>query len=169
MRPPPSPSDTVLRRVEGTFFRAYDPVHESSVLSGSVRAGRYSSAKQPTLYLSASLDGVRAAMSSHRTDRSPDLHIARFRVRAHGIFDLRDEIGCQRAGIVLADATAPWQDIVARGGVPSSWGVRRRIEALGGQGLIDPSRSAQGLWHLVLFRWNDGRGAVVERDESRAS
>ena len=35
------------------------------------------------------------------------------------------------------------------------------IEAQGADGLIDPSRKAPGLWHLVLFRWNVAGAPVV--------
>ncbi|MDY7526362.1 RES domain-containing protein [Cryobacterium sp. 10I1] len=60
----------------------------------------------------------------------------------------------RRHGIDLADAVAPWQDIAKAGDEPSSWQVRRRLEALGANGLVDPSRKRPGLWHLTLFRWN---------------
>ncbi|PZF58148.1 hypothetical protein DEJ23_04395 [Curtobacterium sp. MCSS17_008] len=60
---------------------------------------------------------------------------------------------------------APWQQVVADGGVPTSWLVRDRLVALSAGGLIDPSRKRPGLWHLVLFRWNtDGAPDVQVRD-----
>ena len=58
------------------------------------------------------------------------------------------------AGVNLADAAAPWQDIVKNGGEPASWKIRRRLEGLGATGLIDPSRKRPGRWHLTLFRWD---------------
>jgi pentose-5-phosphate-3-epimerase len=39
----------------------------------------------------------------------------------------------------------------------NAWKV---IEA-GANGLIDPSRKRPGLWHLVLFRWNEANGPKV--------
>lgn len=75
-------------------------------------------------------------------------------VRAARIIDLRSDVARRAVGIDLADATAPWQETVARGGTPSSWGVRDRIIDFGADGLVDPSRKRPGVWHLVLFRWN---------------
>ncbi|WP_120002945.1 RES family NAD+ phosphorylase [Nesterenkonia muleiensis] len=148
-------------RVAGTFFRAVDPRYRDSALTGSRSPGRYSSADQPTLYLSSSAEGVEAAMIAHRSARTPDLEVLELRVRAERIVDLRDSRARAMAGIELDDATAPWQDLVTRGEQSPSWTVRRRIEQLGAEGLIDPSRKAPGLWHLVLFRWNAAGGASV--------
>ena len=50
-------------------------------------------------------------------------------------------------------------------GTPRSWHVRAQLEAMGAQGLIDPSRKAPGLWHLVLFAWNQNGTAKVELSE----
>ncbi|WP_420714750.1 RES domain-containing protein [Roseateles sp. SL47] len=60
-----------------------------------------------------------------------------------------------------APAPTPWQDIANTGGTPRSWTVRDRLMAAGAHGLIDPSRQRPGLWHLVLFRWNEAGGARV--------
>ena len=67
----------------------------------------------------------------------------------------------EAAGIHLADAVAPWQEVVAAGETPRSWIVRDRLVGLGANGLIDPSRKSPGLWHLVLFRWNDAGAPTV--------
>jgi len=83
-------------------------------------------------------------------------------VEASAIFDLRDDRACEQIGIRRSDALAPWQELVANGGVPASWGVRERLEGAGANGLIDPSRAASGLWHLVLFRWNIPGAPIVE-------
>ena len=66
-------------------------------------------------------------------------------------------------GVDLADAMAPWKPAVEVGEEPSSWAVRRRLEEAGAHGLIDPSRTAPGLWHLTLFRWNEGGAPRVTR------
>lgn len=148
-----------LTSVEGTFYRAVDPQHREYALAGSRSAGRYSRADQPTLYLSSSPEGVEAAMIKHRDERSPALEIVEVSVWAHRIFDLRDARSREQTEISLDDAAAQWKNLVPAGEEPPSWTVRRRLEELGAHGLIDPSRKAPGLWHLVLFRWNE-RGAA---------
>lgn len=45
--------------------------------------------------------------------------------------------------------------------MPSSWRVRAQLEAVGASGLVDPSRKRPGLWHLVLFRWNEPGAPTV--------
>lgn len=147
-----------LTTIEGIFYRAIDPAYRDLALAGSRNPGRYSSAEQPTLYLSSSPEGVDAAMKAHKANRSAELEIIQLRVHAARIFDLRNAAALSAAGIDLADAVAPWQESVASGGAPSSWHVRQRLESLGAAGLIDPSRKAPGLWHLVLFSWNKGAG-----------
>ena len=140
--------------LRGTFFRAVDPEFRQFALSGSRTAGRYSRQDQPTLYLSSSVAGVQAAMSAHKDARSTALETLEIEVEASRLVDLRDQESLARFGVNLADATAPWQDLVASGQTPSSWRVRDKLIAAGADGLIDPSRTKPGLWHLVLFRWN---------------
>ena len=147
--------------VRGTFYRAIDPAFRDAALAGSRSPGRYSRADQPTLYLSSSVDGVEAAMIAHRGARAAAREIVEVEVEAPGIVDLRDAHALEAAGIHLADAVAPWQEVVAAGEVPRSWIVRDRLVGLGANGLIDPSRKSPGLWHLVLFRWNDAGAPSV--------
>lgn len=148
-------------RVTGIFHRAVDSSHRTGALDGSRQPGRYSDDGQRTLYLSSSPEGVAAAMVTHG-GAPGDLAVLRFSVHAEGIVDLRDPVTLTAAGVDLQDAVAPWQDVVVAGGVPRSWVVRRRLEDLDAEGLIDPSRTQPGLWHLVLFRWNtDGAARVI--------
>ncbi|WAC66927.1 RES domain-containing protein [Agrococcus sp. SL85] len=151
--------------LRGTFYRAIDPAFRSSAVAGSRAAGRYSRAHEPTLYLSATREGVAAAMVAHRSARASALEVAEVDVEAWGIVDLRDPRAAEAAGVDLANAAAPWQGVAAAGGAPTSWAVRDRLLRLGANGLIDPSRQRPGLWHLVLFRWNEeGAPAVRLRD-----
>ncbi len=147
--------------VRGTFYRAVDPRYRHYALSGSRSAGRYSRPHEPTLYLSSSLAGVEAAMAAHKDSRAVGLETLQVAVEASGIIDLRDEKALEVVGIELADAIAPWQETVASGGVPRSWLVRDQLVAAGANGLIDPSRTKPGLWHLVLFRWNAPDSPIV--------
>ena len=146
--------DPLRRTVAGTFYRAVDPAHRSSALAGSRSAGRYSPPDVPTLYLSASRDGVAAAMIAHTGARVPELDVLGFEVDADRIVDLRAQDALRSIGIDPADAAADWQETVAAGGSPPSWRLRAALEPLGAHGLIDPSRKRPGLWHLTLFRWN---------------
>lgn len=150
-----------MREVRGTFFRAVDAAHRDRALRGSRAAGRYSRPHEPTLYLSSSVEGVAAAMVAHRDARAAQLEIVEVDVVAAGIVDLRDPDALERLDVSMVDAVAPWQDVVASGGEPPSWRVRDALVAAGATGLIDPSRQRPGLWHLVLFRWNELGGATV--------
>ena len=106
--------------IRGTFYRAIDPQFREFVIAGSRSAGRYSRPTEPTLYLSSSVDGVEAAMVAHNDARSAVREILKFDVEADRIVDLRDATALKTAGIDPADAVAPWQDIAASGGTPTS-------------------------------------------------
>lgn len=110
-------------------------------------------------------------MIAHKGSRSAGLEIIEIDVEAPRIVDLRDANALEAVGIDLAHAVAPWQDIAAAGGTPSSWTVRDRLLEVGANGLIDPSRKSPGLWHLVLFHWNEADAPTVRlrRDSSPTS
>lgn len=107
-------------------------------------------------------------MIAHRRERASTLELVAVEVAASDLVDLRDERARRAAGIRADDAVAPWQVIIADGGEPPSWGVRDRLEELGVHGLIDPSRRSPGLWHLVLFCWNE-KGAATVRLNAESS
>lgn len=148
------PGSDIFHCVNGVFYRAVDPMFLDGALGGSRAAGRYSTAEQPALYLSSSREGVEAAMTAHRNERAPELKVVSVEVVSSRILDLRDVAACREAEIDLQDAIAPWQEVVAQGKKARSWRVRDQVLLAGGLGLIDPSRKAPGLWHLVLFAWN---------------
>lgn len=100
-------------------------------------------------------------MQAHRDERTPDLEIVEVSVHATRIVDLRSESALSACGVDISDAMAPWQRAVADGDTPSSWRVRDQLTAHGAYGLIDPSRTTPGLWHLVLFQWNTGQTPTV--------
>lgn len=154
-------NDPLARSVSGTFHRAVDAAHRAAALAGSRSAGRYSPPDVPTLYLSSSRDGVAAALIAHTGARSPDLEVLSFHVDAGRIVDLRAHEALRSIGIDPAAAAAEWQETAAAGGSPPSWGVREALEHRGAHGLIDPSRTRPGLWHLVLFRWNRAGAPTV--------
>lgn len=148
--------------IAGTFFRAVLPQHSGAALEGSHGPGRYNRAQQPTLYMSSSEEGVAAAMIKHTRPGDPERMLVRLRVHASSILDLRDAARCRALGIEPDEAFGDWQAALAAEKVPDSWLVRDKAEALGANGLIDPSRKNPGLWHLTLFRWNEPGAATVE-------
>lgn len=156
------PGSGIFHFVHGVFYRAVDAMFWDKALGGSRAAGRYSTAEQPTLYLSSSKEGVEIAMTAHRNERPSELKVVSVEVVSSRILDLRDAAACRAAGIDVQDAVAPWQEVVAQKQRPRSWSVRDQVLSVGGVGLIDPSRKAPGLWHLVLFAWNlDSESARV--------
>jgi hypothetical protein len=147
--------------VRGVFYRAVVADGCGDALQGSTAAGRYSRPHQRTLYMSATQEGVAAAMQAHPLPDGMRRTICALAVEAQAIVDLRDDRACEQAGIRRENAMSPWQELVSGGGIPPSWAVRARLEDVGANGLIDPSRKANGLWHLVLFRWNIPGGPTV--------
>ena len=148
------PGNALLCDVSGTFFRAVAHDRVAAALAGSHGAGRYAAPHQPTLYLSASREGVAAAMVAHGGLSDDTRTVRAFRVEARAIFDLRDDAALARVRGEACEPFGPWQQQAASGSEPPSWRARKWIEAQGANGLIDPSRQVPGLWHLVLFRWN---------------
>ena len=140
--------------VQGIFYRAVDPAFREGALDGSRSEGRFSPRETLTLYLSASPEGVAAAMIAHTDSESPSREVLSFKVEASRIADLRERTTMASIGVDVDAAAAPWQDDVAAARAPLSWGVRETLLGLGAHGLIDPSRKQPGLWHLTLFAWN---------------
>lgn len=92
-------------------------------------------------------------MIAHASERELRLIVA-FDVKAADVFDLRAPHALEEVQRAAGDPLADWQGVAAQGGEPTSWRARDWIEGIGAKGLIDPSRKAPGLWHLVLFSWN---------------
>jgi RES domain-containing protein len=149
-----------LAEVRGTFYREVDRDRAGSALAGSHGPGRYSRANQPTLYLSASRAGVDAAMQAHRDGKRPRTVLA-FEVAGANLLDLRVPEALALVRREAGDPLGDWQGAVAHGETPCSWRARDWAEAAGAAGLIDPSRQRPGLWHLVLFRWNEPGAPTV--------
>ncbi|WP_245836165.1 RES family NAD+ phosphorylase [Paramicrobacterium agarici] len=152
--------------VRGTFYRAVDPAHKGAALAGSRNPGRYSRTGESTLYLSASHEGVAAAMIAHVDHRAPKLEVMAFDVKVDSIADLRDAAAAALFGVDPEEAAAPWQEAVAEGRTPPSWRVRDALVAAGARGLIDPSRQRPGLWHLTLFDWSDATVRALQAENS---
>lgn len=146
-------------RYAGPCWRAVMAGGDAAVLDGTIKAGRYNRPGQRTLYMSGSPAGVAAAMARYgEAERS----LVRLEVIAERLVDLRDSTACAALGLDTARVKEDWIAALERGDEPPSWGVSDRARELGAVGLIDASRRAPGEWHLALFGWNDGDGAVVE-------
>lgn len=149
-------------RVSGIFYRAVSDSLGVDPMAGSVAAGRYSRPSQRTLYMSSSEEGVTAAMHAHPVRSGENRLTWPLMVDADRIADLRDDAIFQVIRMQREDALRPWQEGLAKGDEPTSWAVRAALESMGAAGLIDPSRKAPGLWHLVLFHWNKPNTPSVE-------
>jgi len=150
----------LLAEVRGNFYREVDRDRANTALAGSHRPARYSRADQPTLYLSSSPSGVDAAMQAHRHGERPRI-VLTFGLGAASVFDLREAEALAMVRREAGDPLGDWQRALAHSETPSSWRARDWIEASGAVGLIDPSRRAAGLWHLVLFRWNEAGAPTI--------
>lgn len=141
-------------QVTGIGYRAMSP---GDPLTGSRTPGRWG--PSGILYLSASQEGVEAAMQAH--GGLGGRRIAPLRIDARTIMDLRRP----PVGLDTSPGACDWRAALAAGDEPPSWALARQIEAIGADGLIDPSRKAPGLWHLALFRWNrTGAPSVIAVD-----
>jgi RES domain-containing protein len=156
----PDEGGSPFTSVRGVFYRAVHPDHVDAALSGSRADGRYAPAHRPTLYLSSSPEGVAAAMTKY-VDRDAERLVTPLEVIARRIADLRDARAMAALGVDPHEAASDWQQALADGRVPASWGVRDALQDAGALGLIDPSRKRPGLWHLTLFAWNRPGAPVV--------
>src|SRR5699024_11250328 len=118
------PGNGALRSVHGIFYRAVDPAFADRALTGSRSIGRYSWPDAPALYLSASREGVAAAMIAHRDERSPQLSLLAVEVEATGIVDMRDDAELERIGIEPAEAAAKRQTDASARRTPACSGRR---------------------------------------------
>ncbi|WP_425231083.1 RES family NAD+ phosphorylase [Sphingomonas sp.] len=148
-----------LTSLTGRCWRAVPRGHGAAVLEGTIRAGRYNRPGQRTLYMSGSRAGVAAAMA--RYGAAPRT-VARLSVDAERLIDLRDPAACNVLGIDASRVKEDWIAALDRGDEPASWRASDRARAIGAQGLIDGSRRLPDAWHLVLFAWNNERGARVK-------
>ena len=101
--------------------------------------------------MSGSPVGVAAAMA--RYGDGPRT-LVKLDVNATKLVDLRDTAACRLLGIDVVQTKKDWIAALAHDREPPSWAASDRARLIGASGLIDPSRTAPGEWHLVLFAWN---------------
>lgn len=128
------------------------------MLDGTVRAGRYNRPGERTLYMSASREGVAAAMVRYGPAARTLLALD---VEADRLIDLRDGQACATYGIDAGRVKEDWIAALDRREEPASWPVAGRARAVGAAGLIDASSRAPWTWHLILFGWNRGGEPAV--------
>ncbi len=123
-------------------------------------AARYNRPGQDALYLTQNEESARAALLRYVTAESRHRILVRYLVGNCRVLDLR----APAAQDLAERAKKKWDDFLAQGREPPSWSVSDWAREQGCDGLIDPSRQMPDLWHLTLFRWNDGVGASVQVD-----
>lgn len=118
---------------------------------------RFNRLGQDALYLSPDAMSANVAIGQYIRPDDPPRVLLRFNVGRCRLFDLRHP----DAAVIYVDAARPWQAPLAAGEDPASWRASDLLRAQGFIGLVDPSRRRPGLWHITLFRWNDGVGPDV--------
>jgi RES domain-containing protein len=145
----------MLAYVSGEFVKIVFAHDVDVVLSRGLAtrpAARFNRAGQDALYLSPNEASARVALTKYLRPEDAPRVLLRFEVAPCVVFDLRHP----DAAAIHRLAKQPWGKALEKGDTPPSWTAADRIRADGHVGLIDPSRQQPNLWHLTLFRWNDG-------------
>ena len=130
---------------------------------GPESAGRYHRPGEAVLYMSPTLDWARIAVATYMRKDGIARVAVPLELDGAWVVDQRDRSACSALGIDPALSALPWQDALQRGEEPPSWINATKARAAGADGLIDPSRSIPGGWHLDLFRWNTPGDPQVTR------
>lgn len=148
--------------LSGRFYRIVFADNLASVLDPVQNPeGRFHHGGQPALYTSATPQGARLALGYYARSDDPPRQIIELNVTNGNLFDLRDENACETLSIQRSDATVRWQKQRAAGQSASPWRVSDAVRVSGADGMIYPSSTRAGIFHMVLFRWNSLGGAVV--------
>lgn len=126
--------------------------------------GRFHHSGQSALYASPTPKAAGRAVARHSSGRSAPLLAIPLILEARRILDLRDPAVVEALGLQGFEPSRPWLPERRAGLAASSWRASDAARDFGAQGMIYTARNAPHLWHLVLFRWNDGAGAVLRRD-----
>ncbi|MBL4740893.1 MAG: RES family NAD+ phosphorylase [Sneathiella sp.] len=114
-------------------------------------AARFNRPGQDALYLSPDEKSARVAIGEYVRADDPPRVLIHYEIERCNLLDLRHP----EAASIYEQARQSWQDVLAKGGEPSSWDAADYIRRSGHVGLIDPSRQRPGLWHITLLRWNE--------------
>ncbi|MFV0624136.1 RES domain-containing protein [Sphingomonas sp. ac-8] len=154
---------TVLRRMEGLFYRSVPADRVAEVLAPPRpdSAGRYHRPGQATLYMSPSLEWATIAVSGYIREDGIVRVVVPLRVGMAQVLDQHDAAACRLLGSDREHSNIPWRRELAAGREPPSWRNADAARRAGADGIIDRSRMIPGGWHLNLFRWNALGGPAV--------
>jgi RES domain-containing protein len=159
-------SDIPLASIEGRFYRITraDRAHLVLEPPRPVDCGRYHAPGQTALYMSATAEWARVAVSGYMREDGLARMVFPLLVAKANVLDLRDEEACLRLGLDRELANVSWRKTLAASGRPPSWDVADAVRRTNADGLIDRSRLRPGAWHVTLFRWNALGGPRVQLD-----
>ena len=151
-----------LSRADGTFYRIVF-THDAPRLLDGVHSpeGRFHHSGQPALYMSPSPEAAAFAVATYLQPSDPPRVTARLRLTGARVVDLRDNDTLAALGLTN-EPSVEWQPERAQGLPATSWRASDAARATGADGMIYTSRKVPSRWHLVLFRWNQPGGALVE-------
>ncbi len=163
-------------RFEGTVYRAHHPRWAFTPLSGDGAArygGRFNPVGVAALYTSTRMETAWREAQQGFAFKAQPLTIVSYRVDCADVEDLTDPETCARLGVEPAMLSCAWEDIAARGQIPPSWALARRLIAQRVAGILVPS-FAPGAnpqdRNLVFYEWAAANHRIeVVDDEGRLS
>lgn len=121
---------------------------------------RFNRRGQDALYLSPDAESAHVAIGGDVTCGDTSRVLVPYKLTSSKLVDLRSK----NAAGVYDLARRPWRSALESGEDPPSWIAADIVRASGAVGLIDPSRRRPGLWHVILFRWNEPGAPGVSLD-----
>ena len=138
-----------------TLWRAFVPRWAHLPLSGEGAArfgGRWNPVGAPAIYAAFELSTAWAEYNQSFVQH-PAL-IAQLELEGASLLDLTDDRLLARLGTGPDIHRCEWRDMVDRGLIPPTYGLRDRLLADGMHGVIYPSHMSPGGTCLALWRWN---------------
>lgn len=152
--------------LSGCFYRITFARDAHRILGGVIHPeGRFHHDGQSAFYCSPSVDAASAAVAVYLKPNDPPRVIVPLKVSGARLCDLRDADTCAALGIDLNTPSVPWAPQRAQGIPATSWLASDAVRSSQADGMIYTCRREPRLrWHIVLFGWNQPRGAQVRLD-----
>ncbi len=149
--------------LSGRFYRIAFARDADRVLGGVIHPeGRFHHDAQPAFYCSPSVQAATAAVSVYLKPDDPPRVIIPLDVSDAKLCDLRDPDTCAALGIDQQTPSVPWAPQRKQGIPATSWQASDAVRNSDADGMIYTCRREPRLrWHIVLFHWNQTRGAQV--------